>query len=872
MDNKLSVLVSRKSVLKGTFNKEEFNSSCKIYYAETKQEIFAFLEKYHISIVVLDEEFVLQSENSIVKEIENKIILNNALNDTITVMIPVIAITKNNSVEIQQKLYNLKIFECFLENIPPENLSLCIKHLAERFAIEQRHVTISHEQQRQTIRQLVQRDKKTGIYNKQTFLAKTQKMLNENPGKKYILILMNLDRFKVFNDLFGFSNGDRILEQIGYNLSHSISDNSTYGHIYADHFVVCTKMLSEARLKEIFKNAEPYIKALHPKFEFVMRYGIYKIGSSDEDVSIALDRAELALSSIKQDFTKRYAFYNDSMIEDLKEEQELITDMVEGIKNDEFTVYFQPQYDYTTESLVGAEALVRWNHPEKGLLSPALFVPVFERNGFISQLDQIIWEKTCWYLNRWKRQGLNPVPVSVNISRRDIYEYDLVKIFNSLLAKYDLSPEMLRLEITESAYMDNPSQLIEVVENLRKNGFCLEMDDFGSGYSSLNTLKEVPVDILKLDMKFISSDTETHSETEAVRGGSILSSVVRMANWLHLPVIAEGIESKTQADYLKSIGCFHMQGFYFSKPIPPEAYEALLVELCPVSEDCVEDLKTEEIDSFLNASSQTAMLFNSFIGGAAIIEWQGETVEALRMNDKFFEELGTNRHDFIEMDKNLIPSIVPSYKSVFLTTLQEVKTNKKPDFCEIQIKPFYKGTNPFWIRVHIRHIGHTIISDIYYIAIENIDFRMQLLQLSTNLSEQLKTIMENVPCGIVTVTFGEKVQITFSNEAAAKLLGYSPNEFNALCSQDPFIFFDEADRGPIKEIVRNASFSESKTFVKRMKVYRKDGSQLEVQLCGNIYELSDGTKKSNILFMDVCEVSLSEQIFNSVQAEVNVKK
>ena len=263
------------------------------------------------------------------------------------------------------------------------------------------------------------------------------------------------------------------------------------------------------------------------------------------------------------------------MLKELLKEQELISEMEPALAKRQFILYLQPQYDYTTNTMTGAEALVRWKHPEKGLIPPGLFIPIFENNGFICKLDLYVWEEACRLLRKWIDLGLNPVPISVNISRRDIYSQNLVDIFENLIKTYKLDPRMLRLEITESAYMDNPEQLIKVVDDLRDLGFCIEMDDFGSGYSSLNTLKDVPVDVLKLDMKFIMSATQG-TDSEKSKGGHILSSIVRMANWLKLPVIAEGIETGIQADYLKSIGCFYMQGYYFAKPMPVDEYERLL--------------------------------------------------------------------------------------------------------------------------------------------------------------------------------------------------------------------------------------------------------------------------------------------------------
>ncbi len=847
---KFSIFAATESVLKPFLSIEEFTSAFDVFYIESADDFLKKIQTQIPSVIVIDEDFLFKNQD-LIKEIHEKTFFLNSIDDKISLKLPVIGIMKTINLEAQKKFYELGVLECFPASTPPENFFEIISHVTNHFEEEKQRISSLHDLQKNTIKQLVRLDKKTGVYNKQTFLNKTQEMLAKNPDKQYYLVLVNLDRFKVFNDLFGFSAGDKILEKIGNHLNSTISEFSTYGHIYADHFVVCTPAVSNEILFMILGKVDAYVKSLHPKFDFICRYGIYVITNPKTDVSLAIDRAELALASIKQNFTERFAFYNESMIENLKDEQELITDMVVGLQRNEFTVYLQPQYDYTTESLVGAEALVRWNHPTKGLISPAIFVPVFERNGFITQLDLFIWEKTCQLLRKWKDMGLNPIPVSVNISRRDIYNQNLVQIFNGLLKKYNLTPDLLRLEITESAYMENPTQLIQVVEELRDNGFCLEMDDFGSGYSSLNTLKEVPVNVLKLDMKFIASDTKDLKDGKNnSKGGNILSSVIRMANWLHLPVIAEGIESKEQADYLKSIGCFYMQGYYFARPLPIEKYEELLTNLSPVNFEKNQKDAELEAAKFLDASENSTLFFNNFIGGAAIIEWSGENIEALRMNDQFFEEIGTTRHDFSKMQKDIVSGIEKYSQEAFFSTLYEAMNSKKSCFCEIQLKPFYENTQPFWVRIHLRHIGKTVTSNIYYLTVENIDFRMKLLQLKTNLSEQLSSIIENIPCGVFSVLFDEKVKLSYSNKNVPKILGYSQKDFEKLLEKNPFESFLKTEKDSLMQIIRALQPNETKNFSKEATVFCNDGSTKNVRLYGEICNQADGMITANILMMD----------------------
>lgn len=253
------------------------------------------------------------------------------------------------------------------------------------------------------------------------------------------------------------------------------------------------------------------------------------------------------------------------------EHQELLNDIPTAIKREEFEVWFQPKIDYNKKRLIGAEALVRWRHPEKGLISPEKFIPMLERSDYIAAVDMFVIEKTCRYMRKWMDKISDiPITVSVNLSRNDIYDESLCGVLEQLTEKYNIPKNSLKLEITESVYMDNPEVFIESVDRLKQSGFVIEMDDFGSGYSSLNTLKDIDIDVLKLDMKFLSDSNRIE------KSKTIISSVINMAEALGLPVIAEGVETKQQAETLLSYGCKYMQGYYFSKPVPAEDYEKML--------------------------------------------------------------------------------------------------------------------------------------------------------------------------------------------------------------------------------------------------------------------------------------------------------
>lgn len=279
------------------------------------------------------------------------------------------------------------------------------------------------------------------------------------------------------------------------------------------------------------------------------------------------DRALLVVDSIKGIYNRYVAVYDETIREKLLREKGITDVMSSALEEGQFIVYLQPKFSLKDNLITGAEALVRWIHPEWGFMSPGEFIPLFEKNDFIPCLDQYVWETVCAKLREWKKKGYTMIPVSVNVSRADIFRSHLEDIFQTLIEKYEIDPGYLHLEITESAYTNHPNQIINTMTRLKEMGFPVEMDDFGSGYSSLNMLSQMNLDILKLDMGFIQNEMKKAAEQ------SILSDIISMAHRLNLKVVAEGIETEEQAERLRELGCDYAQGYYFAKPMPVEEFE-----------------------------------------------------------------------------------------------------------------------------------------------------------------------------------------------------------------------------------------------------------------------------------------------------------
>lgn len=417
-----------------------------------------------------------------------------------------------------------------------------------------------------------QYDRLTGLYSKEFFYQRVKETLLLHPEREYDILCSDIENFKLINDIFGVPAGDRLLCGVAELYTEMVGENGICGRFNADQFA-CLLERRYDYTDELFAKTEARFNALSNTKSVVMKWGVYFVKDRSIPVEQMCDRTFLAARSIKGRYGQHFAIYDDELRSKLLREQAITDSMETALAEGQFLIYLQPKYSIKEDRMAGAEALVRWNHPEWGFLSPAEFIPLFERNGFITRLDQYVWDRTCAVLREWSDKGYPLLPVSVNVSRADVYQADLTEILVKALRKYDLPASCLHLEITESAYTENPEQIIATVGHLRELGFVIEMDDFGSGYSSLNMLNKMPLDILKLDMKFIQSETAKPAEQ------GILRFIMGLARWMCLSVVAEGVETREQLERLRQIGCDYVQGYYFAKPMPCREFETLLKQM-----------------------------------------------------------------------------------------------------------------------------------------------------------------------------------------------------------------------------------------------------------------------------------------------------
>lgn len=492
--------------------------------------------------------------------------------------IPVIVNTQQGEAENEVSVLDLGAEDFIVKPYNPRIVSRRVRNIVQKSVLERKQMKedlkFAQEQAGESLKELkfrAEHDWLTGIYNRSTFYKKTEQMLRKNPQESYVLVVWNIEGFKVINDLFGTKVGDDILIRLARKFEAKMKGIGTYGRLEADHFATCFPSSFFADQSENIEEAlDLELSDLHSNYPVVTHIGIYRITDTATPINLMCDRATLAMATIKGNYMQRHAYYNDELRDNLLNEQELINSAEAALNEKQFYINLQPIYDAKEEKPMAAEALLRWQHPTKGFISPGVFIPLFEKNGFIAELDFFAWEEACKFLAECKKQGKPLLPISVNVSRLNFYSSDLCERIMGLVKKYDLEPDLIKLEITESLYMDNPHQLLDTMRVMQENGFKVLMDDFGSGYSSLNMLKDVPVDTLKIDMQFI----RTLESSE--RAGIILTHVVHMGKALNMNIVAEGVETRNQFLFLKEAGCDCIQGYYFSKPLDVASYEALL--------------------------------------------------------------------------------------------------------------------------------------------------------------------------------------------------------------------------------------------------------------------------------------------------------
>ena len=457
---------------------------------------------------------------------------------------------------------NIAIFMTIIAIVALIIIMLLIKSLhAEKKVNEEQRLILATET-----------DDLTGLYNKNFFFEYANKRYAEHPEKPMDAIVLNIEQFNSLNTVIGREFGLLVLRELGREiLDYLEEEDGIAGRLETDQFGIYCKHQEDYDI--LFDRLQNMLDGLTLNASVKFRMGVMPYQEDLDPVNM-FESAQTACNMVRKQSKKRLNIFDETVRTREIYEQHLLNDLRRAIENKEFTVYYQPQYDIQqdTPKLSGAEALVRWKHPAFGMISPSDFINLFEQNGQIGILDEYVWEEAFRQLALWKKQhGIN-FPISINVSRIDVFDTDLVSTLNKLLIKNGLDRGSVNLEITESAYTENSHQVIRVLKELKESGYNIEMDDFGTGYSSLSMLSTVPIDMLKLDGSFIKNIEKGENDIKLVE------LIVNVAKNLKVPVIAEGTETEYQIQLLKKLGCNFVQGYYFSSPLPAQEFEEKIIK------------------------------------------------------------------------------------------------------------------------------------------------------------------------------------------------------------------------------------------------------------------------------------------------------
>jgi EAL domain-containing protein (putative c-di-GMP-specific phosphodiesterase class I)/GGDEF domain-containing protein/ferredoxin len=493
-------------------------------------------------------------------------------------------------------------------------------------------------------------DDLTGILSVQGFQTEMPVFLRANPDKKYLIAAGNINGIKTINDLYNFNTGSQVIVYVARALSSIVNGIGICARLGGNNFVMCIENKPE-NLRRLMAVRYFDCGDMGINMPVTVRFGLCELNGL-MDMSRVLNYASFAMQKNTDRTRNTFKWYDENMSGEIKIESAITSQMRQAMYNNEFTMYLQPQYDRSTGAVVGAESLCRWIKRDGTVISPAVFIPIFEKNGFVKKLDRFMWELAFRQVRKWIDDGIDPVPVSVNISRINLVDDEIIDVIGKLKDTYRFDERLIHFEVTESAYTNDQDAVIGRITKIREMGFRIAMDDFGSGYSSLNTLKDIPIDILKLDMGFLRGDSNTE------KGENIIGSVIGMAHSLGLLTVAEGVETSEQADFLKSLGCDIIQGFLYARPMPVDEFEELMKNSSFADPYlAIPDARNDFVKLFRRNSSGMRV-FESYIGPAAVFGYKPGRLRPVRTNDMMIDMLGFRELSGVEFAQSFDSGLV----------------------------------------------------------------------------------------------------------------------------------------------------------------------------------------------------------------------
>lgn len=566
------------------------------------------------------------------------------------------------------------------------------------------------------------------------FLRRVAQRLQQSEAQD-CLLAMDIEHFKLFNQWYGRAVGDAFLVNFSKVLHQMERETGAVAGYFGNDDFALLMPNTPAALERLRGLCNACVQQYSADIGFTPAFGGYVVEDRTVPVRTMYDCALVALAGVKGNYITRISWYDTSMLRSMEQEHLLLAEVQKGLENNEFCAYLQPQCNMVTGRIVGYEALIRWNHPTRGLIPPGDFIPLMERNGFVSRLDTFLWNQVAEEQHKWIETGNNLLSISVNVSRMDIYALDVVEYFSDLLKKYNLPPRALAVEITESAYAEDFEAITQVVQGLHELGISVLMDDFGSGYSSLNMLREIQVDVIKLDMQFLN-----FGSNKTARGARILEAIIDMAHMLGLNIVAEGVETKEQRQLLLDMGCQYAQGYYFFRPIPMREMKELILS-GKVTVDLrgyhTRDIRRLDMRKLLQGELSNSVLVNDLLGGVALYRLHGERVTVDQANDKYFQVTGSDVGDLGHSGIDLFSLTYSQDQHILLDAFADAKTSG-PNGASCEMRRIGADGRTRWLSLRLYYLQAQGQDEIFYGSVTDITRRKERENQLDNLCRRRK--------------------------------------------------------------------------------------------------------------------------------------
>ena len=719
-------------------------------------------------------------------------------------------------------------------------------------------------------------DPLTGCRNRAAFIKRAEELLRENPLTEYTMMKLNVGNFRIANNSLGRAEGDKLLKTIASALCELIDESGVFARFYADQFAIMTPYSERSVHPQSIVGAvqNAVIKNCEATGELCFYMGVYKIDDRSLSIEEMAERAAIACRSVAGGVREHITYFDEKMRQKMLEEQRIGSDCYRALHNNEFCVYFQPIYGVKAKKFVCAEALARWNHRENGTILPEKFLPIFEKNGFITELDLYVLEQACAFGKKRADADLEPLPISVNISRTSLYNPTMFDKINAIVRKYKVEPRNIRIEVTETVFTDNSTTLVETIKNLRSAGFPIVLDGFGRGTSSMNTLKKMPFDILKLDMKFMEGFEKNG------KIGAIITSLVRTGKWLNAPLLAEGVETREQFEFLEGIGCGYIQGFYFAKPMPEDEFTEILAKnRITAQETAIETYGMDvDINKIFGNDSVLSKLIGSIFGGFGIYEFTGDRLEVIRVNEEYYNLMGyTAENRYLEENTNVWEHLFPDDIEISKNACLEAARTGRP--VRAVCRRYKKNGDLIYLDSIHRRLGGTDKNPIICISLSDITEKVlkeQDAQLINSAREAkwlerektdslLRKTVRHIPMGlgIFRCTEDETLPVYLS-EKMYRIFGENNKQ----------VLF--SDKNPISELLNRYKIAAGTSGEQTFSYVRPDGKHIWIKAAYSTVE-EDGALMVYTVISDISEQvesrmqeAVRDQMYQVLIGEVNV--